>query len=82
MRNGYAQTTVAPYAVRARPQAPVATPLHLEELADERTRSDRWTLRTVPARLQRDGDPWKHIGTGRQTLASARRLLDEAILSA
>src|SRR2546430_10293536 len=26
-RNAYAQTSVAPYAVRARPHAPVATPL-------------------------------------------------------
>ena len=33
-RNTYAQTAVAPYAVRARPGAPVATPLAWEELED------------------------------------------------
>ena len=54
-RNAYAQTAVAPYAVRARPGAPVATPLHWEELAESRTRADRWTLETIPGRLQQDG---------------------------
>ena len=34
MRNGYAQTAVAPYSVRAHPGAPVAVPLHWDEVAD------------------------------------------------
>ena len=34
MRNAYAQTATAPYAVRGRPGAPVATPLHWAELDD------------------------------------------------
>jgi len=61
-RNTYAQTTVAPYAVRARPGAPVATPLRWDELEDPRLRADSFTLATVPARLERDGDPWAPIG--------------------
>jgi bifunctional non-homologous end joining protein LigD len=61
-RNGYAQTTVAPYAVRARPGAPVATPLRWEELEDDALRPDGWTLRTLPDRLAADGDPWEEIG--------------------
>jgi len=60
-RNTYAQTTVAPYAVRARPGAPVATPLRWEEVEDPRLRADSFTLATVPARLERDGDPWAAI---------------------
>jgi bifunctional non-homologous end joining protein LigD len=61
-RNTYAQTTVAPYAVRAKPGAPVATPLRWEELEDPDLRADSFTLATVPARLERDGDPWAAIG--------------------
>jgi bifunctional non-homologous end joining protein LigD len=58
-RNGYAATAVPPYAVRARPGAPVATPLHWDELSDRRLSAQRWTIRTV---LDRDADLWKDIG--------------------
>jgi bifunctional non-homologous end joining protein LigD len=57
-RNAYAQHAVAPYAVRAREQAQVATPLRWEELDDRRLRPDRWTIRTMAARLESAGDPW------------------------
>jgi bifunctional non-homologous end joining protein LigD len=79
LRNAYAHTAVAPYAVRARPQAPVATPLHWQELEDSATRADRWTIASVPERLERDGDPWKDLGRHAQTLGQARRKLAEAL---
>jgi bifunctional non-homologous end joining protein LigD len=60
-RNTYAQTAVAPYAVRAKPGAPVATPLAWEELDDPDLSPRRWTLRDVPARLESRGDPWAGI---------------------
>jgi bifunctional non-homologous end joining protein LigD len=60
-RNTYAQTVVAPYAVRALPGAPVATPLRWEELEDPELHPRRWTLRTIPERLERGGDPWAGI---------------------
>jgi bifunctional non-homologous end joining protein LigD len=58
-RNTYAQTAVAPYAVRAKPGAPVATPLFWEEVDEADPR--RWTLREVPERLEARGDPWQGI---------------------
>jgi bifunctional non-homologous end joining protein LigD len=61
-RNTYAQTTVAPYAVRARPGAPVAAPLRWEELEDPGLRADAHTLASVPGRIERDGDPWEGLG--------------------
>jgi bifunctional non-homologous end joining protein LigD len=67
-RNTYAQTTVAPYSVRARPGAPVATPLRWEELSDDALRADRWTLRTVLDRLDGGGDPWTDIRRAARTL--------------
>ena len=57
MRNAYAQTAVAPYAVRARRGAPVATPLEWDEL-DAGLRADRFTIRDVPKRIAGQGDPW------------------------
>ena len=60
-RNTYAQTVVAPYAVRALPGAPVAAPLTWEELEDPQLHAQRWTLRTLAARLDDVGDPWAEI---------------------
>jgi bifunctional non-homologous end joining protein LigD len=63
-RNGWAMTTVPPYAVRPRPGAPVATPLRWDELDDPQLSAGRWTLRTVRPRLERGGDPWADIAAG------------------
>jgi bifunctional non-homologous end joining protein LigD len=56
-RIAYAQHAVAPYSVRPRPKAPVAVPLHWEELGDESLRPDRWTVENIGERLEA-GDPW------------------------
>jgi bifunctional non-homologous end joining protein LigD len=56
-RIAYAQHAVAPYAVRARAKAPVAVPLHWEELSERSLKPDRWTVKTIAARLA-EGDPW------------------------
>jgi bifunctional non-homologous end joining protein LigD len=61
MRNAYAQTAVAPYAVRARRGAPVATPLEWDELGRRGLRPDRFTVRDVPKRIAEQGDPWTDI---------------------
>jgi bifunctional non-homologous end joining protein LigD len=54
----YAQHAVAPYAVRPRPTAPVAVPLHWDELQDPALRPDRWTVENIGPRLD-EGDPWE-----------------------
>ncbi len=61
-RNAYAQHAVAPYGVRAKPRAPVATPIHWDELSDSKLKPDRWTVKTIGARIDSVGDPWKGIG--------------------
>jgi bifunctional non-homologous end joining protein LigD len=78
MRNAYAHTAVAPYSVRPRPGAPVATPLHWAELNDPRIAPDRFTIRDIPSRLAREGDPWAHLARHAQPLGGARRLLARA----
>lgn len=56
-RIAYAQHAVAPYSIRPRPTAPVAVPLHWEELSDSKLRPDGWTVTNVGERLEA-GDPW------------------------
>jgi bifunctional non-homologous end joining protein LigD len=77
MRNAYGQTVVAPYAVRARAGAPVAMPLDWGELANRRLVPERFTLKTVPRRLKRRGDPWHEMARQAHALGRARRRLDE-----
>lgn len=75
-RNGYAQTFAAPYTVRARPAAPVATPLDWDELGRAEPRS--YTIENLPRRLAQKDDPWASMHASARPLADAvRRLLDE-----
>jgi len=79
MRNAYAQTVVAPYSVRARPGAHVATPLRWEELEDRDLTPGRFTLRSIGDRLERLGaaDPWAGLGRHRYGLDRAARRLEQ-----
>ena len=56
-RIAYAQHAVGPYAVRPKPKAPVAVPLHWGELSDKALKPDGWTIKTIGSRLK-EGDPW------------------------
>lgn len=75
MRDAYAQTVVAPYVVRGRPHALVATPLHWDEVEDTRLTPDRFSIRTVARRLDDTADPWADMSRRRYGLAGPRRRL-------
>ena len=78
MRNAYAQLAVAPYSVRARPGAPVATPLSWDELNDGGLSPGQFTIKTVPARisgLSGGNDPWAGLARRRPGLARAQQRL-------
>jgi bifunctional non-homologous end joining protein LigD len=62
-RINYAQHAVAPYGVRPRPRAPVAMPIHWEELSDAKLKPDRWTIKTAADRVQAEGDAWKGMAS-------------------
>ncbi|MFD7918071.1 non-homologous end-joining DNA ligase [Streptomyces sp. NPDC059740] len=73
-RNAYAQTAVAPYSVRARPGAPVATPVSRDALDDPDLRPDGWTIRTFDSYLEAE-DPWSgDTWRGHSASAAHRRL--------
>jgi bifunctional non-homologous end joining protein LigD len=77
LRNAYGQTSVAPYAVRPRAGAPVATPVSWDELRDTSLHARSYTLRTIPGRLSVMGDPWKEIYSQGISLASRTERLRE-----
>jgi bifunctional non-homologous end joining protein LigD len=74
LRNGYAQTAVPPYAVRARPGAPVATPVSWDELSGLDPR--RYTVKNLFKRLGQKADPWAGIDRHRKPLGDARERLE------
>jgi len=74
-RNAYAQTAVAPYSVRPRPGAPVATPFAWEELG--RIEPDRYTVKNLFRRLARIEDPWKGLRRRATGLSRARERLEK-----
>lgn len=69
LRNNRTNTSVCAFSPRARPGATVSMPLSWNDL-DERP--DRWTLVTVPSRLERlRADPWKDYWSGAQIISAA-----------
>lgn len=70
LRNGYGQTAVPPYAVRARERPSVATPIPWDDLG--RVRPDQYTV----GRPRRGADPWQGMRRRATGLRRARQRLD------
>ena len=68
LRNSREATAVAPFSTRARPGAPVSTPLDWSELGALKG-SNQYTVLNLPGRLARlRKDPWAGIGHLQQAL--------------
>jgi len=68
MRNAFGQTSVAPYALRALPGAPVAAPLDWEELKRSELNPRSYNINNIFRRLSQKEDPWKDIFRNKYTL--------------
>ncbi|GAA2153865.1 MULTISPECIES: non-homologous end-joining DNA ligase [Glycomyces] len=73
-RNGHGQTFVAPYSLRARPGAAVATPLEWNELG--RSTPNGYNTTAISRRLARKTDPWANMDEHAATPAEVRIRLD------
>jgi bifunctional non-homologous end joining protein LigD len=68
LRNGRGATFIAPYSCRARANAPIAVPLHWDEL-DSTLRPDQYTLANIAQRLAGlKRDPFERMADLRQSL--------------
>ena len=78
LRNGRGATSVASYSLRARPHAPVATPLRWEELGKIKSGA-AFTIKNLPARLARlHSDPWKALASIKQDLSAVMKKLQRS----
>jgi bifunctional non-homologous end joining protein LigD len=76
MRNAPGATIAAAYSVRGRPGAPVSTPLAWREVEDAALAPGGFTLRDVPRRLDRLGDPWARLRAQPGSIDRAAKRLD------
>ena len=70
-RNEYSATFAAPYAVRARPGAPVSAPCTWEELESGAVNPQSFRLRGMKERLESVGDLWEGMYEQGQSLLAA-----------
>lgn len=77
LRNSYGQTSVAPYAVRARPGAPVAAPISWADLEDKEIDSRYYNIRNIFDRIKHQQDPWNIFYDKAQSLKAPRMLLED-----
>jgi bifunctional non-homologous end joining protein LigD len=77
LRNSYGQHGAAPYAVRPRPAAPIATPLDWDELHDPDLTARSYTMRNIVRRLGQKDDPWADMYAQAAALDEARQHLEE-----
>jgi len=77
-RNSYGATSVAPYSVRALPEASVATPVSWDEVQSGANPRD-WTMENIHNRLGQKEDPWKGMMRHAQSLESHQEMLKELL---
>lgn len=77
LRNAWSATAVAPYAVRAKESAPVATPISWGELAHVTPR--KYTIKNIFQRIARVKDPWKNMQKKACGLTQAQKKLSKEL---
>ncbi len=73
-RNAFAQTTVAPYGVRALAGAPVATPVTWEEVEKATLTAQQFTIKNIEKRLDIIGDPLADFGKSANSLSKVIKM--------
>ena len=74
-RNAYGQTAVAPYSLRAKPGAPVATPIAKTRLEDTNLHASYYTIANIFRYLAQVDDPWQGMKRKAKSLHKAHRKL-------
>jgi bifunctional non-homologous end joining protein LigD len=79
LRNGYGQTTAAPYAVRAIEGAPIAAPLTWPEALTDGLSPRKYTIENTFRRLGQMDDPWAEIDRKAKPMADALSRLRNSV---
>jgi len=79
LRNQQGATAVAPYALRAYPHAPIATPIAWQELEDSSLSPQTYSLSNIMERLTHNKDPWEGYFKSSQTITKALSMLKRRV---
>lgn len=79
LRNGFAQTSVAPFSLRATDKASIAMPIDWKTLKKPFIKSDSFTLKQSKKYLQKNKNPWLNLSQSSQNLSKAKKLLDKLV---
>jgi len=77
LRNAYAQTHVAPYSIRPKENAPIATPVNFNEL-NKTLKSQKYNLKNI---FQRKLDPFSKIDSKSISLTNAMKKINKFSLN-
>ncbi|MCL5036146.1 MAG: non-homologous end-joining DNA ligase [Chloroflexi bacterium] len=72
LRNSYGHTSVSPYSVRLKENAPVAAPLEWDEIEDPKLTARSYTIENIFRRLSKTPDPWKNMKGKKGTIDKIR----------
>jgi bifunctional non-homologous end joining protein LigD len=76
-RNGYSATFAAAYALRPKAGAPVSAPCTWQEIEDGAVAPQTFSLRTMPARVEKVGDLWADMPKRRRSLRRAMKSVEK-----
>ena len=79
LRNAYAQTGVTPYGVRAKENAPVATPLEWNELGHKNIDAQAFNIKNIFKRLDKKDDPWRDFKKHGKSIKEPSRKLEKKL---
>ena len=79
LRNSYGQTIVAPYSLRARKGAPIATPIDWNDALNKNMSSRKFHYGNILKSLDNREDPWKDFADHAVSIKDAKKKL-EALL--
>lgn len=71
LRNYDVQTSVAPFSLRVKEKAPVATPLSWDELDEPSLNAQTYTIHSIFERLKSKSNPWVDFDQNAQSIGGA-----------
>jgi bifunctional non-homologous end joining protein LigD len=79
LRNQFGSLAVAPYSVRAKENASVATPIFWQELTNKNFSSKEYNISNIFQKLKSSEDPWSDFLSDKQSLVKPHKKLIELL---